>query len=169
MLIVMLDALTSWLQPWADVYAESSWLSTTLVTVHVVAMFLGGGIAIGADRQLLGQRHPSPALLRMLTTSHQWVIAGLSVTILSGLALATADLGTFAVSWVFWTKMALILGLLINGVRMRREERRLLVRDDVNDAPAGSSTDATGLQQSAWLSLSGWVLVVGLGVVLSNG
>lgn len=164
----MLDLLTSWLQPWADLFAESTWLSTALITVHVMAMFLGGGVAVGADRQVI-TGHGEPALLGHLAGSHRWVITALVVTNLSGLALATADLATYATSWVFWAKMTTLLALLGNGVRMRQLEQRLeaLVGSQPEAGPPADEVQA--LRRSAIGSLAGWLLIVVLGVVLSNG
>ena len=162
----MLDFLTTWLQPWADLFAESTWLSTTLIAVHVVAMFLAGGVAVGADRQLL-MGHAKATSLELLAGSHRWVITALVVTNLSGLALATADLTTYATSPVFWAKMSALLLLLGNGVRMRQLEDRLASSATALDAEP-SADGLRALHRSAIGSLAGWLLIVVLGVVLSN-
>jgi uncharacterized membrane protein len=164
----MVDLLATALQPWADLFAESTWLSTALITLHVVAMFLAGGVAVGADRQLLITRsgeQASSALLPMLSATHGWVIAALAVTNLSGIALATADIATYAVSWAFWAKMGTLLLLLANGVRMRRIEAAA----ERDGEAEGALSPMPALRRSAQLSFAGWVVIVVLGVVISNG
>jgi hypothetical protein len=172
----MLETLTSMLQPWADVYSASAWLPTGVIAVHVVAMFLGGGIAIGADRRVLqaepGSTEAFLAVAADLRATHSTVISALVVTVASGAALFASDIGTFRGSWVFWTKMACLLALVLNGARMRRTEAELLTnaRNTIEMAIAGP--DVTGpwhaLRGQAWISLAGWFAVVVLGVVVAN-
>ncbi|GAB1340998.1 hypothetical protein [Gemmatimonas sp.] len=172
----MLDTLTTMLQPWADLYAASAWLPTAVIAVHVVAMFLGGGIAIGADRRVLqavpGSSEAFLAVAADLHATHRIVIGALAITVASGAALFASDVGTFWGSWVFWTKMACLLVLVLNGVRMRRTEAELLTnaRNTIEMAIAGP--DVTGpwqaLRGEAWTSLAGWFAVVVLGVVVAN-
>lgn len=162
----MLELLTTALQPWADLYAESAWLSTALIAVHVLAMFLAGGVAVGADRLLLVRRAGiagTDVLLPMLSATHGWVLTALAVTNLSGLLLAASDIATFAVSWIFWAKMITLALLLANGVRMRRIEAALH-----RQGADGSPTAMAALHVSARLSVAGWIVIVVLGVVLSN-
>jgi hypothetical protein len=173
----MLDTLTSLLQPWADLYADHTVLSTTIVALHLLAMFVGGGIAIAADRRLLqaapGSSEAYRAAAADLQTQHSLVIATLAATILTGLALVTADIGTFAVSRVYWTKMAVFVLLLFNGARMRRTEGRVLraVANTTEFAIAGPALALpwAALRRSAIVSATCWCALVVLGVVVSNG
>ena len=63
--------------------------------------------------------------LRELGLVHRAVIWGLSVTFLSGLMLAAADVETYATLPAFWIKMGLIALLLGNGLFMQRAEHAL--------------------------------------------
>jgi uncharacterized membrane protein len=172
----MLETLTTLFQPWADRYGDSSALSTTIVSLHVLSMFLGGGIAIGADRRVLlampGTAEAHRAVAEDLKAQHGIVVGSLVAIVLSGLLLATADIGTFAVSLVFWAKMGVFAALMINGLLMRRTEARV-----VNAAKNTTEFSVIGpdlslpwdsLRRSAWVSLAGWFLTVLLGVVLTN-
>ena len=42
----MIELLARLARPWADVYAQSSALQTTLTFLHLAGIFLGGGFAI---------------------------------------------------------------------------------------------------------------------------
>lgn len=175
----MLETLTNFLQPWADYFADSAVLPTIIVAVHVLALFAGGGIAIAADRRVLlaapGTREAYQAAAEDLRTTHAIVIAALVAMVMSGVALATSDVGTFLVSKVFWTKMTAFAILIANGAFMRRTESRVLAAA----TEAGVAIDKTtqwpsphlpwaALKRSAVISLMAWFTVVLLGVVLSD-
>ncbi|WP_353266911.1 hypothetical protein [Gemmatimonas sp.] len=172
----MLETVTALVQPWADYYSASAWLPTLVIAVHVLSMFVGGGIALGADRRvLLATPGSSEAFLAMaedLRATHGVVIGALVLMVCSGAALATADIGTFATSLVFWSKMGSFVVLMVNGARMRSAEHHLLTnaRNTIEMSVAGP--EVTGpwgtLRVHAWVSLAVWCLVVVLGVVVAN-
>jgi len=172
----MLEILTTLTQPWADYYSASTWLPTVMIAMHVLALFVGGGIALGADRQVL-QSRPSRsdaylAAAADLHATHRIVIAALVITNLSGVALFTADVGTFWGSPVYWAKMATLAVLMLNGARMRSTEARLLAsaRNTVELAVAGPDVTEPyqSLRTHAWVSVLGWCTIVVLGVVVAN-
>jgi hypothetical protein len=175
----MLETLTALLLPWSELYAESAYLPTVILSVHVLALFAGGGIAIAADRRVLlakpGTREAYQAAAEDLRTTHAIVIGALVLMVMSGFALATSDVGTFAVSKVFWAKMATFTVLIANGAFMRRTESRVLtaatdagvVIDKTTQWPSPHLPWAV-LKRSAGISLVSWFAVVLLGVVLSN-
>lgn len=172
----MLETLTALFQPWADLYAESGWLPTAVITAHVLAMFVAGGIALGADRRVLRatpvRRDTLRAEAAELSGTHRLVVSALITTVITGIALFAADIGTFWSSRVFWAKLIGIVILTVNGVGMRRTEALLLASAG---APADSS-DVTGddgnrwatLQRHARVSAFVWLVVVVLGVVVAN-
>jgi hypothetical protein len=166
----MLDTITTLTQPWADYYAESAWLPTALIALHVLALFVGGGIALGADRRVLqttpGHRDAYLATAADLKATHGIVIGALVLTNLSGLALFTSDVGTFWGSRVFWAKMATLVVLILNGVRMRSTEAQLLA--NAGSAGAELAGPYATLRTHAWVSVLGWCLIVVLGVVVAN-
>lgn len=172
----MLETLTTLTQPWADYYSASSWLPTLMIAVHVLALFIGGGIALGADRRVLqstpGRSEAYLAAAADLSATHSIVIGALIITILSGLALVASDIGTFWGSRVFWAKMATLAVLVLNGARMRSTEAQLLAnaRNTVEMAVAGPDLTAPfgTLRTHAWVSVVGWCAIVVLGVVVAN-
>jgi hypothetical protein len=172
----MLETITTLFQPWADLYSASSWLPTLVIALHVVSLFAGGGIAIAADRRVLratpGSSEAFLAVAEDLQSTHGIVIGSLVLIVASGIAMATADLGTFATSLVFWAKMACFAALMGNGVLMRRTETLLLTnaRNTIEMSVAGP--EVTGpwgaLRRHAWVSLLFWFAVVLLGVFVAN-
>lgn len=175
----MLDTLTQLVQPWADVYAERAGLATTIIAAHVLAMFVGGGLAVGADRAILraapGSAEGVRAVIADLATTHSLVIGALLVSVASGVALFASDVPTFAVSKVFWVKLTVLCVLLLNGLRMRTSERRVL--DSLDGAPVHTAEMPVVFPQAPWravrlaavASVTLWITLVLLGVVLSNG
>lgn len=172
----MLETLTALFLPWSELYANSAWIPTAITAVHVLALFAGGGIAIAADRRVLAASPDTHDAYRAaadeLRTTHVIVIGSLVLMVLSGFAMATSDVGTFAVSKVFWTKMATFGILLANGLFMRRTEARVL---DATAPVVDAITQRIGpdrpwavLKRTAAISLTAWFAIVLLGVVLSN-
>ena len=175
----MLETLTTLLLPWSELYADSAWIPTTVLAVHMLALFTGGGIAIAADRRVLlstpSTREAYQAAAEDLRTTHAIVIGSIAMMVVSGVSLAASDLGTFAVSKVFWAKMATFTVLIANGAFMRRTESRVLAAA----TDAGVAIDKTTqwpsphlpwavLKRSATVSLVSWFGIVLLGVVLSD-
>ena len=118
------ESIVQFLQPWNDYYSHSKGAETVVQFLHIGGLLLAGGLAISADRGTLRAMREAiaerPGHLRDLATVHRWVITGLVVVVLSGLALVTADIETFFGSWLYWTKMGLVGLLLINGLMMTR-------------------------------------------------
>jgi hypothetical protein len=151
--------------PWVDLYANSFAVETAVVFLHVGGLVLAGGLAWTLDRAVLrSARGPWPArseLARDLGLAHRTVLAGLSVVVASGIALLAADPKTFLVSWIFWTKMALVLLLLLNGWLLKRAGERVAAAPEA-DLPFRS------LHRAAIRSVSLWTLTVLAGVALSQ-
>lgn len=172
----MLETITALFQPWADLYGDSHVLSTSIVALHVLSMFLGGGIAIGADRRVLlaapGTAEAHRAVAEDLRAQHAVVIGSLALIVLSGLLLAASDVGTFGVSLVFWSKMIAFTLLMGNGWLMRRTEARVVqaAKNTMEFSVVGPDLTLPwgALRRSAWVSLSGWFITVFLGVLLTN-
>jgi uncharacterized membrane protein len=93
---------------------------------------------------------------------HRWVISGLVIVVASGLLLVTSDIETFWGSWIYWTKMALVVLLLVNGLVMTRIERAL--ETDASD----SSPNWRALHRTAISSLALWFAITLAGVALAN-
>jgi uncharacterized membrane protein len=160
-------------EPWATFYSDHGTLRTVIVTLHVLPLLLGGGAAVSADRATLragrlGMDEDRVRQLTALGTTHRLVTVSLAAVTISGVALLLADLEQFFGSWIFWTKMGLVVALLVNGGAMLRNEGMLR-------AQAGDGTwNEVGwrawrrLEGAARLSLGLWVVITVLGVALVN-
>ena len=161
---VLASTLVSVFEPWADAYGDSKVLQVAVVFLHLAGIVIGGGTALALDRaafRLPEDGGARRAHLAALASSHRVVLAGLAVTIVSGLLLFAADVETYLGSVVYWVKMGLFVLLLGNGLLMQRAERRL----------AGDPADAGGwgaLRRSAAVSLVLWLAVLLAGVIVVN-
>jgi hypothetical protein len=165
-MILVPKGLVDALQPWNDFYSHSKTAVTVVTFLHVGGLLLAGGLAIAADRGSLralrlaaGER---THYMRELASVHRWVLTGLSVVVVSGLALLAADIETFFGSWIFWAKMALVLLLLLNGVRMTR------IEDALRRDASADSVHWTALHRVAMTSLALWFVIAAFGVALAN-
>lgn len=150
-------------QPWADLYGSSAPLEAGVMFVHFAGLLVAGGFALAFDRGALrasrrepGERQP---YLRELHAVHRPVLVALATVVVSGLLLLAADVETLLPSALFWLKMAAFGLLLVNGVWLRRTERRL----------AADGDDVVGwarLRHGAVRSMALWVGVLFLGTLL---
>jgi hypothetical protein len=123
----MAPAAAGLIERWAHLYGDSKALSAGIMFVHLAGVLLAGGFAIAADRaSLLLPAEAGEHLAReieRLKAVHTWVIAGLALTVATGVLQLFSDLHTYLTAWIFWTKMGLIALLLLNGwVRLRAEQ-----------------------------------------------
>lgn len=160
------ESLVALLKPWNDFYGHSKLTETIVVFFHVGGLLLAGGLAIAADRGTLRALRVTmterPHYTRELAAVHRWVLTGLTLVVVSGLAMLASDLETFWGSWIFWTKMALFVLLLVNGLFMTRAEAA--IRDDT----AGDSAAWVTLHRTAVSSLGLWFALTALGIALVN-
>ena len=171
----VVEALARVLAPWQTLFSDSKVLSTAVVTVHIVALLFGGGLAVAADRVTLRAFRATRGgavdraadeqqrLLAELGAVHRPVLIGLALLFVSGVLLAAADVKTYALSWVFWLKIALVALLLVNGIVLERAEARL--RRGTSDGTTGAWTR---LRTATWASLVLWTATTVVGVALTN-
>jgi hypothetical protein len=126
----MIDApqsLVDAFQGWAHLYSKTKLVSMAVTYVHFAGLLLGGGAAVAADRETLRAAKEADPMradhLQFLATVHIIAIAGLAMLVGSGILMLLADVETFWASKTFWTKMTLVVLLLVNGLMMRRAEQ----------------------------------------------
>ncbi len=109
---------------------------------------------MAADRGILAAVRTSgpdrSSLLASVRTTHTVVLAGLGAVIASGVLLLGADLDTYLASKLFWTKMALVALLIINGLVLTK------------------ATSSESLRWTAIASLTLWMLTTLAGTGLLN-
>lgn len=164
--MIVPKALVNFLQPWNDFYSHSKAAVTVVTFLHIGGLLLAGGLAIAADRGSLRAMRLAAGerthYMRELASVHRWVLTGLVVVVASGVALLTADIETFFGSWIFWTKMALVVLLLLNGLRMTRAE------DALRQDASAESQHWQSLHRAAVASLGLWFVIAAFGVALAN-
>src|SRR5258708_28580880 len=166
MLIAPPAGLIKLFEPWNKFYSHSKLTETLVQFAHIGGLVVAGGIAIATDRLTLrasawtdgDRRHHLGDLAQL----HRTLIAGLTITILSGLAMLTSDLETFLASWIYWVKMVMVVLLLVNGAQMQNVEKKLAV-----DSSAASPHWAR-LRTSAIASIALWLSVTLAGIALLN-
>jgi hypothetical protein len=147
---------------WAAVYSNHAALRIGVTFCHFAGLMAGGGLAVAADRATLRLAAASEAArtahLQELHAVHRVVVTGLVLTMASGVLMVGADLDAMAASGIFWTKMALVALLVINGVAMQRAERAALMVPE---------RAWPRLYRAALVSLILWFLIVLVGTVLT--
>jgi cytochrome b subunit of formate dehydrogenase len=148
---------------WGSYYSNHAVLRTLIAFAHVGGLVVSGGAAIVADRGVLAAIRRGDAerttLLTSVRNTHAVVLIGLVTVMVSGVFMFAADVDTYIASRLFWTKMALIVLLMINGLVLTRAERR---------ATAGEHVSWGTLRWTAIASLALWFLTTLTGTGLLN-
>jgi uncharacterized membrane protein len=119
---------------WSSYYGEHQALSVTIRYLHLAALVVGGGAAITIDRQVVRVQRLPPvvrdATVTLLNSTHTVVVTSLAMLVATGVLMAGADIETYLVSPIFWTKMGLFALLLLNGAVLAQAGRRADMRAD---------------------------------------
>lgn len=129
-------------EPWRRLYAHSPLLSTLILFGHLGGLFAAGGLTVAADRATL-RLDPTDALDRRrhlsdLARLRRPVWIAFLVALISGALLFLADVEAFALSPIFWTKMALVALLVSNAAVTARLDSAL----QREEAAPGTALDA---------------------------
>lgn len=140
--------------------------------MHVGALLFGGGFAVATDRLTRDAARSTDADVRTLhlaalTRVHPIVTRALWASLASGGVLFALHVERYVTSGIFWSKMALLVALLVTGLAMRVGER------DVREAEASESREALEgiwqrLRGAAVASTTLWSLVAIAGVLLEG-
>jgi hypothetical protein len=110
------------IESWANCYGNHPLVSVTIRFLHLTGIVLGGGAGILTDWQIIKSALKGNVdreyLLKQLNRAHYYVAPWMFVLSLTGALMTAADAQTFFVSKVYWTKIALILLLVVNGVAL---------------------------------------------------
>jgi hypothetical protein len=101
-------------------------------------------------------------VLREFTFVHRPVIIALTVVVLSGAAMMLADVETFLGNPVYYVKMGMFATLLVNGLLMQRNEKRLA------SDPSASNAAWGGFRGNAVASIVLWLSIALAGVLLTS-
>ncbi len=167
--MTIVQTLTHLFAPWQSLYGDSKAVAAVVNAVHLIGLLFGGGLAVAADRTTLralkGERTDRVRALEELGAVHRPVLLALGVLFVSGVALAGADVETFAASPIFWLKLGVVALLLLNGAVLARTEHEL------RHLPTGEPGRARlwrRLRVATYLSVGLWTGTVVIGTVLVN-
>ena len=168
--ITVLQTVATVAKPWADLFSDSRAVSSAVTFFHLGGLLFAGGLAVSSDRAtfraLRGTEEDKSRLLIELGNAHAWVLAGLSVIFASGLLLALSDVKTFGYSPVYWTKMSLVVLLLLNGAVLQRTEQKLRAGSLLIQSTAPRQRLWSRLRFAAATSMVLWTSIVLAGVIL---
>ena len=147
------------LEAWTELYSNSPVWRSVILYAHIGGILVGGGSAVAIDRLTLLSPPNDAHQLRVVGGVHRLVITAIVFIALSGSLMLAANLETYIVSKVFWTKMLLVVLLLGNGLRMLRAEQAVR---------AGAPSGWGRLRSASLASLVLWLLIALFGAVLRN-
>lgn len=152
-------------EPWNSLYSDSKAVSSAVVFLHLVPLLLAGGAALTADRATIraarGSMDDRRRQLGELARAHAIVLGGLALSFVSGVLLFLADVDEYLGSPLFWTKLAFVGLLLLNGFMMTRTEKSLASGGD--EGPLWAR-----LRTISVLSQFLWIATTLVGVVLMS-
>jgi hypothetical protein len=155
-------SLASAIESWAALYDKHHVVSVTVRYLHLVGLMTGGGTALAADRQVLKALRAGPteraAVAAALHDSHRVVVPALALVVATGALMTAADSATFFALRLYWSKLGLVLLLVLNGLGLLAAERAL------ERGHAGAWT-RLGLASGASLVL--WLTILLAGVWLT--
>jgi len=161
----LVAALAKLADPWAKIYSHSKAVSAGVTFFHLAPLVFAAGAAFTADRVTLRSARLSATerarQLSEIAASHRLVLAGLTLSFVSGVLMFLSDVETFAGSVFFYIKLALVGLLLLNGFVITRTEKAL---ESAGDDPALWGRMRTIALFSAVL----WLATVLAGVVLKE-
>jgi hypothetical protein len=164
-----MDTLIQLFAPWQDLVSSSDVIGGTVMGVHILALMIGGGIGLAADRSTLRVAPGDTAGRRVRLTDvrevHTIVLVGVIALFASGVLLAAAEIEEFVESPVFWVKLALAGLLVVNGIALTRTTNRLSASDE--ELPVGDA-DWALLRRYARFSAFLWIATAVVGIVLVN-
>lgn len=166
-----MERLVALCAPWSTLFDHSKVVSGTVTGVHIMALFIGGGLAIAADRLTLRVANTDGTGRRVqldeVCAVHGIVLVNVILLFVSGVLLAAADVETFFGSPVFWVKLAFVAALVVNGALLTRIENSLSKRPGVDRSAIDDAT-WTRVRLFSRSSVFLWIATAVVGIVLSN-
>jgi hypothetical protein len=160
-----MEWLERFASPWSELYSNHTIVAMVVMTFHLLALLVGGGLALSADWTTLGVLRQGVSerarQLEQLARTHRIVIAALVVSFVTGLLLAAADVGVFLASPLFWIKIGVIALLIVNGAALRHFENQIRF-----DQPSDRRWSRLALTSRVSMSL--WIGAVIVGVALTD-
>ena len=133
---------------------ESRWAFPAAAAFHLLGIVLFVGMRLVLDLRVIGWAFGGTAASEVITRIAPWSLAGAIVTVVSGMALYSADSARMAANAVFQFKIAALAAALVNAWFFHA-----LLAPRARDWETGSRVPAPAVA-SAYLSLALWVVLV---------
>ena len=155
----------SWLwlsfAPESATMRESVWVFPAAITLHLIGIVLFVGMRLMLDLRLTGWAFAGTSPSQLLTRVGPWSLVGAIITVVSGLALYTADSARLAANPMFEFKVAALAAALTNSWFFHAVlARRAHEWDTATQLPAV-------VQASAHVSLSLWASILIAGKLIA--
>lgn len=157
------SALARAVLPWSRLFSHSKAVSAAVLFLHLVPLVTAAGAAVVADRSTLRASRLGADARTMqlvaLARTHRVVLAGLALSLTSGILLFLSDVDNFRTAIAFWTKLGMVTLLLANGFLMTRTEAALAA-DPASESLWGRLRTVSQLSMALWLGtvLNGVIL-----------
>ena len=153
-----MKAVSDWLAhtSMSSAIADRTWAVPTLQSIHILSI----GVVMASigmlDLRLAGFLGREQSMRDLTLRFYPWIWGALAVLLATGLLQIMAEPGRELLNWIFWTKMALIVG----AVLFTAPVQRLLEDCRFRDLSAGKRAT---VRACALLSLLLWVAVLTCG------
>ena len=153
-----MKAVSDWLAhtTMSSAIADRAWAVPTLQSIHILSIGIVMASIAMLDLRLAGFLGREQSMRGLTLRFYPWIWGALAVLLGTGLLQIMAEPARELLNWIFWTKMALILG----AVLFTAPVRRLLEDCRFRDLSTGKRTVVRGC---ALLSLLLWVAVLTCG------
>ena len=161
LLVLVLSWMWLTLAPESLAMQESRWAFPAASALHLLGIVLFVGMRLVLDLRITGWAFGGTAAADMIKRVSPWSLAGAIVTVVSGLALYSADSARMAANPAFQFKVAALVAALLNAWFFHA-----VLAPRARDWDAGSRLPAPAVA-SAYVSLALWVLLVIAGRVVA--
>jgi len=142
------------LAPESLVMRESAWAFPMAITLHLLGLVLFVGMRLAIDLRMTGWAFGGVAASQLVGRAAPWSLVGAVLTVLTGLALYSADAGRMAANPLFQLKLAALALALVNAWLFHAVLGRRMRDWDV------AATPPAAIQLSAYLSLVLWTVIL---------
>jgi hypothetical protein len=150
-------SFAQWLQftGWASALRYSSAAYPLILTLHIVAIAVFGGMILFTDLRLLGltmRRIPISQVIGALRVPKH---IGITIVAACGISMAASKAEEYYYNWFFWTKMSLLALIVVHGLVFRHSVYRGRQEPEPSQAKL-----AGGLSMLLWTG----VMICGRGI-----
>ncbi len=144
---------------------QSSWMTSTIQSIHIATIAATFGAALMINLRILGLAGRSHAMLEIERRYQPWVWWGLLVLLATGVLLVIAEPARELLNPCFWTKMMLIAAVALANLWFQRSvQRDVDLWDDADGGRLAIRVGAAGMIL-AWcviMILGRWIAYFGI-------